>query len=463
MLYQLLHAAGGVGLRWYYADIVVQGADRSPARGPLILAANHPNALVDALVVSTTVPRRVLVTAKATLFEHTLLAPLLRAVGVVPLRRAHDERAAARTRGAVARNTDSFALVTEALRAGRAVLVFPEGISHDEPALAPLKTGAARMALAAHAAGATGLVILPLGLIFEEKERLRSRVLVRVGTPIAVDAWCAELRTADPADAARLTADVDAGLRRVTLNFASEARAHRAVALARALAAIAEAPPTLGRPRALATEAALAHRVETATDALAHAPPEVARQVDAFISRVEALESRLAARRATLADVQVSPRRRHGAQFLVREGSIAALGLPIALLGRLTHWAPLRLARWLALRPLAQDPSRDQPAMRTIVFGAALVPLWYLAVGIVVGHWLGVTAALLWLAAIFLAAGVDFALRDRMRRAGQRARTYLALRADPTLRVEAVEEIRALLADALALERTLVDAAGGAG
>jgi 1-acyl-sn-glycerol-3-phosphate acyltransferase len=463
MLYQLLRAAAGVGLRWYYADIVVQGADRIPARGPLIVAANHPNALVDALVVSTTVPRRVRLTAKATLFEHALLAPLLRAVGVVPLRRAQDQRSAARAHAApVARNADAFALVVEALCAGGAVLVFPEGISHDEPDLAPLKTGAARMALAAHAAGATGLVILPVGLVFEEKERPRSRLLVRIGTPIALDAWCAERRTAGPADAARLTVDVDAALRRVTLNFASEARAQRAVGVARALAAIAETPPALGRARSLATEAELARRVDAATDALAHAPPDVARQADAFIRRVEALESRLGARQATLADVQVSPRIRHGAWFVVREGTIAALGLPVALLGQVTHWVPLRLGRWLAMRPLAHDRSRDQPAMRTIVFGVALVPVWYLALGILVAHWLGATAALLWLAAIFLAAGTDFVLRDRMRRARQRARTYLALRADPTLRLEALDEIRALLADALALERALVGVADAA-
>src|SRR3954468_1683534 len=177
MLYRPLRAAPNVALRWYYGDIVIQGAERIPARGPLVIASNHPNALVDALLVSTTLRRRVRLTAKATLFEHPLLAPLLRAVGVVPLRRAKDELAARRTgTPSVARNAESFQQVTEALVQGGAVLVFPEGISHDEPALAPLKTGAARMALAASEAGAIGLHLLPLGLIFERKEEPRSRV-----------------------------------------------------------------------------------------------------------------------------------------------------------------------------------------------------------------------------------------------------------------------------------------------
>src|SRR4051812_30673510 len=92
MLYRALRAAADVALHWYYADVVVQGGERIPAHGPLIITANHPNALVDALVVGTTMRRRVLLTAKATLFENPLLAAVFRAVGVVPLRRARDER-----------------------------------------------------------------------------------------------------------------------------------------------------------------------------------------------------------------------------------------------------------------------------------------------------------------------------------------------------------------------------------
>jgi glycerol-3-phosphate O-acyltransferase / dihydroxyacetone phosphate acyltransferase len=451
MLYQALRAAADVALHWYYADVVVQGRERIPSHGPLIITANHPNALVDALVVGTTLRRRVLLTAKATLFENSLLAAALRLVGVIPLRRAKDE--GVRPDGAsAARNADAFQRVTEALRHEQVVLVFPEGISHDEPTLAPLRTGAARMALAASANGACGLRIVPFGMIFEAKERPRSRVLVRIGEPLDVDAWRA---AAGSEDAARLTSAIDEALRQVTLNFASEARAHRAIALARTLAAIADEPLSVAHPRALTTEAEIARRIEVATDALSNAPPEVARQADAFIARVESLEASLAARGATLADVQVSPLIRHGARFVLREGLLAVVAFPIALLGRVTHWLPLRVARALALRPLAHDPSRDQPAMRTLVLGLALVLLWYAVQSIFVAHWLGIPAAILWLGAVFLAAHVDFLLRDRLHRAWQRARTYLALRADPSLRESALREIHALVTDALALEKRL--------
>lgn len=454
MLYRALRAAADVALRWYYADIVVQGAERIPAAGPLVIAANHPNALVDALLAVTTLRRPVRLTAKATLFEHPLLAPVLRAVGVVPLRRAKDELAARRGgEVSVARNAEGFRQVTDALREGSVVLVFPEGISHDAPTLAPLKTGAARMALSAADAGVRGVRLLPLGLIFERKEKPRSRVLVRVGEPIDVDAWRAR---ATSGDASRLTTDLDAALRHVTLNFASETRAERAVSLARALAAITESPPSLGRPRPLAAEAEIARRIEVATDALESAPPSVARQADAFIARVAALEERLSARGATLADVRVSPALRHGARFLVREGLVMVGALPFALLGRLMHWIPLRAARALAMRPLARDPSRDQPAMRTIVLGLTFVLLWYALQAVVVSHWFGWLAAVAWLFVLFVSARIDFHLRERVGRAWRRARTYLALRVDPTLRAQALAEIDAVVREALALEAALI-------
>jgi 1-acyl-sn-glycerol-3-phosphate acyltransferase len=170
VLYQLLRGTAVIALRWYYSDVAVQGRERVPRDGPLLIFANHPNALIDPLLVGTTVPRRVLLTAKATLFEQPALGWLLRAVGVVPLRRAKDEVREHATLPVVPeRNVQAFALVTAALQSGRVVLVFPEGISHDDPTLAPLRSGAARMALQAHREGVERLRLLPMGLVFEVK------------------------------------------------------------------------------------------------------------------------------------------------------------------------------------------------------------------------------------------------------------------------------------------------------
>src|SRR6478609_9591981 len=127
MLYRLLRVIAAIALRWYYAEIVVQGAERAPRTGPLLIVANHPNALIDPLLVGTTLSRHVLLTAKATLFENPALSLLLHAVGVVPLRRARDEDGGAQGEAGANRNAAAFRAVTEALRRDGVVLIFPEG------------------------------------------------------------------------------------------------------------------------------------------------------------------------------------------------------------------------------------------------------------------------------------------------------------------------------------------------
>ncbi len=91
-------------------------------------------------------------TAKATLLENPITRLLIRMVGVVPLRRASDAVSPG-SNGVVdsTQNAEAFATVVDVLDSGGVVLLFPEGKSHSDPALAPLKTGLARMALMARA------------------------------------------------------------------------------------------------------------------------------------------------------------------------------------------------------------------------------------------------------------------------------------------------------------------------
>src|SRR5207249_550750 len=89
------------------------------------------------------------------------------------------------TSSCVMRNARAFGALRDVLRRRGAVVIFPEGISHDNPWLAPLRTGAARIALEARdEGGVEGLYIVPIGLTFERKDAPRTRVLVQVGDAI---------------------------------------------------------------------------------------------------------------------------------------------------------------------------------------------------------------------------------------------------------------------------------------
>ena len=458
MLYQLLRSTAAIALRWYYADVAVQGRERVPRDGPLLILANHPNALIDPLLVGTSIERRVLLTAKTTLFERPGLAWLLQAVGVVPLRRAKDEMRDDTVSLTPQRNAQAFALVTSALRACKVVLIFPEGISHDDPGLAPLKSGAARMALQASREGVAGLRLLPMGLVFEEKERPDSRVLVRVGDPIDLDAW---LTRHHGADVRELTDTLAVRLRDVTLNFASAERAARAVRLARMLVALAGSPAPVHAPRSLDAEAAIALRIDRATSALADAPPEVIEVADALVAKLDALEQDLRRHGIDLADVRVSTRLPDAIIFVAREGPLALVAGIAVVLGWATHWIPLRAARALALHSLTRNPSRDQPAMRTILLGLAAVVFWYAVQFIVLARIANPFLALAWLGLTFSAAHALRLRGGRLRRALQRARSFLAFRADSSLQPRLVAAVDEVLEEALALEEVLVGSRGG--
>ena len=449
MIYALLRAIAGLALRWYYSGIDVEGKERVPRDTPVMLVVNHPNALVDALIVGWTFPRRLVLTAKATLFANPLLARFLRTVGVVPLRRAKDEK---ETSGVAdpRRNEDAFRAVHDALRQGRAAIIFPEGISHDEPYLAPLRTGAARIALdGARRAGIRGLQIIPIGLNFERKEKLRSRVLVQVGEPIDVDAWAPnDNRTA----VEELTAEIEARLRAVTLNFASADDAARARALASSLARLLDDPPSVSAPEPIRDEVLIARRIEEARLALQSADDDTRARVDALLTRLATLERELAREGLVLGDIAISRALGPGARFVVREGWITAVGAPVAAWGRINHWIPFHLARAIAMYSVE---SAADPAMRTIVAASILVLLFYLLQGALVWHFLGGIAALLYLVSLPLAADVSFALHDRLERSGRRARAYVRFRREPALQQRLIGQLEWLRNEALALDERL--------
>jgi len=191
MIYNALRWINGVALHWFYRDIRITGRERIPTGVPLLIAANHQNALVDSLIVAWVMPRRIAMTAKATLTENPLIALLFRIVGVVPLRRVSDE--ARKANGASSdrsRNAEAFREILNLLEHRRAVLIFPEGKSHNEVGLEPLKTGLARLALRARdERSIKGVTILPLGLIFEDKGVPGTAIGARVGEPIEMDSW----------------------------------------------------------------------------------------------------------------------------------------------------------------------------------------------------------------------------------------------------------------------------------
>ena len=238
-LRQAVHAAISIALRLFFRRIETSGVERVPREGAIIFVLNHPNGLVDPALVYVSLPRRVSFLAKSTLFEIPVAGRLLRTLEVLPVYRRIDAA------GDVSKNTRTFEVCRELLKRGRCIAIFPEGISHNEPKLQPIKTGAARIAL-----GALGVKdskyekgnseerqtlnpkaeirepkfqIMAVGLFYTSKTTFRSEALISYGEIFEVEPVELDEKGEPPRDAVRrLTEKIESALRNVTLNFESE-------------------------------------------------------------------------------------------------------------------------------------------------------------------------------------------------------------------------------------------------
>ena len=407
------------------------GAERVPATGPLIVAANHHNALVDAVLLLAALPRRLVPVAKAPLFAHPLIGPLLRLTGALPVHRRQEAGSDP------ARNAALFAASTEALGRDLAVLIFPEGVSQPEPTLMPLRTGAARIALAARSAGVPSVTLLPVGLMFHEPGTFRTgRALIAVGEPIATGG--ADGAGAAAEDAVRaLTARLEAAIR----GLIAEVEDRQTLRLVEHAERLWRHERGGGAAWDAASRAVWRRRAARAYRYLRDADPV---GLGILRSRMERYAKDIDEAGLRTAVTLRPPPARVALSFAVRQLTALVGGLPLALWGLASHLGPYWLT-WVTARLLRPQP--DVEATYKLSIGLVLFPLAWLAEG-----WLLWRAGGGWLLALFialLAPGGFFALAwsERLGRLTRETRALLRLLLDRDLARHLAARRRAILED----------------
>ena len=179
MFLNILRPIVRLALWIFFREIDVRGRDRIPSDRPLIFVANHPNVMLDTLILGCFVPGKTpRFLGKSTLFKNSFYARLLRLLGVIPVARAREGRTAS--------NRDMLRLACQTLQDGHSLAIFPEGVSHAQPRVLALKSGAARIALKAGAEAGGQLCIVPVGLTYSDPGLFRSDVSVHFGQAIEV-------------------------------------------------------------------------------------------------------------------------------------------------------------------------------------------------------------------------------------------------------------------------------------
>jgi MFS family permease len=214
---------------------------------PTLLIANHPNALIDAVLVYSTARQNLRAVGKSTLWNTPVLRPLLKLAGAVPVLRKQDAGEALHAQAAkVDSNEDAIIEVARALSRDSFV-IYPEGISHDEPNIQAFKTGGARMLLLAARLTAErarrekpvampdlelsvtveevpidfrDLGFQPVGLMFDEITKFRSRAVVHYGRRVTLR----EIFNEDELKQIELSGPVPELVRHLTERMGSELR-----------------------------------------------------------------------------------------------------------------------------------------------------------------------------------------------------------------------------------------------
>ena len=373
---------------WFFFERVeVRHPERVPRIGAVLLCINHPNNLIDSLLVGVVLTRKVHYLATAALFRNPLTARLLVALGVIPVYRKADDP------DRMDRNFEMFAACDEAFDGGRLVAIYPEGVTRAEAHVQRIKTGAARIALAyeAHAPGL--LTVVPVGLNFEARKRFRGRVLVSFGEPVDLSSYLAIYRE-EPAKALHaLTTALQSAMEREVVHVE---RIDAAV-LARTVEELyrGELERELWEERAISGRRIDPFPLSVAiADAVEHFRKQDPERIERLWHRILGYRALLAAYRlrddAVRTDLEHTPARRR-----VARSRQAIVGLPLFVYGAAVNFLPYYLPGWLAGR-MSRRPT-DYATIRLLASIVAFPLFWALETALV-----GWVAGLGWALAFFL-------------------------------------------------------------
>ncbi|KAG6917822.1 hypothetical protein DXG01_000882 [Tephrocybe rancida] len=189
----------------FFTEIRVIGGENVPKDGPIIVTATHHNMMLDPAVLSS-------------LFANPIVRYILFSSGNIPVDRKSKDRQVL------------FKGTFEALSKGYAVALFPEGTSYTEPRIMQVKDGAAWAALEYSkwqqenpgSAPPQDVVIIPASIVYTDKSKYRSDVVVEYGQPIRLDAYkeqfFSDVEGAPRAAVKRLTRAIESELLEATIN-----------------------------------------------------------------------------------------------------------------------------------------------------------------------------------------------------------------------------------------------------
>ena len=141
MLYSIVKIIARLALPLYCRDIEINQREHLNHKGPLILACNHPNSFLDAIILCTLFDSTIYSLARGDAFKNKRAAKFLRLFKMFPVYRVSEGVEN------LEENYTTFKLCKDLFKKNGIVLIFSEGRCINEWHLRPLKKGTARLAI----------------------------------------------------------------------------------------------------------------------------------------------------------------------------------------------------------------------------------------------------------------------------------------------------------------------------
>lgn len=158
--------------------VTIEGRENIPSGDVVILAPNHCNTLMDALVVLLNTDVDTCFGARADIFKKKIAGKLMRFFRIVPISRERDGLEGVRSNLAV------FDEVVECLDHGMRFCLYSEGTHHPGYTVHPAKGGIFHLAQSASEKTGKKVWIVPVGLSYSDFYHFQNEVTMRYGEPI---------------------------------------------------------------------------------------------------------------------------------------------------------------------------------------------------------------------------------------------------------------------------------------
>ena len=174
MLYKFFKIFTKIALRLCCRNITINNKKLLQCGGPMLLAANHPNSFLDAIILCILFKRPVYSLARGDIFKNKIMAKFLHAIHILPVYRTSEGMENLNI------NYETFDKCVKIFKQNGIVLIFSEGLCLNEWHLRPLKKGTARLAIAAWQQDVP-LKILPIGINYSSFHSIGKNIHVNIG------------------------------------------------------------------------------------------------------------------------------------------------------------------------------------------------------------------------------------------------------------------------------------------